>query len=285
MYFRSHSFAVHTLAPLGAALLSLASLACSVESDSNGGEGDDDSGGSSTGGTSGTGGSAGSGTGGASGSGGMPAYCDAAFMPIDPTALIDDIEDGNALIAVSGGRNGSWWVSSDGTPEATIEPPSDAAPAPERILGMRCDSEYGMRITGQGFTNWGANLSLGFKYEGMPMPIDVSDFSGVMFWARIGETHSSPVRVQFQDSSTQPEGGVCNPEPGAADECYNGWGVELAPIGTEWRLYKIAFSRMTQRDFGYRADAIDTTALYDIEWGFQPNTVFDLWIDDVWFYE
>jgi len=284
MHVPSRPFAVHTLVPLGAALLALASLGCSGESDTNGGEGDD-SGGSSTGGTGGTGGTAGSGTGGASGSGGMPAYCDAAFMPTDPTALIDDIEDGNALIAVSGGRNGSWWVTSDGTPEGTITPPSGAAPTPERILGMRCESEFGMRLTGQGFTNWGANLSLGFKYEGMPMPIDVSDFSGVMFWARIGETHNSAVRVQFQDSNTQPEGGMCNSEPGAADECYNGWGVELAPISTEWSLFKIPFSRMTQRDFGYRAGAFDTTAIYDIEWGFLPGTVFDLWVDDIWFYE
>jgi hypothetical protein len=59
----------------------------------------------------------------------------------------------------------------------------------------------------------------------------------------------------------------------------------VAPIGTEWQLYKLDFSRMTQRDFGYRAESFDTTALYGIEWSVMPNTVFDLWVDDVWFYE
>ena len=241
-----------------------------------------------TGGTSGTGGSAGSGTsgsGGMSGSGVVAPECELDVGPIDPTALIDDLEDGNPVIPMVGGRSGSWWISTDMTDGATVTPPGEAAPNPERILGKRCESEFGMRMTGQGFTNWGAVLSAGFKYEDGLKTIDASAFRGVMFWARVGETHNSPVRVQFQDSNTQPEGGMCNPEPGSADECYNGWGVEVIPISTQWRLYKLDFSRMTQRDFGYRADAIDTTALYGMEWNVQPNTVFDLWIDDVWFYE
>ena len=79
-------------------------------------------------------------------------------MPTDPTALIDDIEDGNALIAVAGDRNGSWWITSRRNAGGTITSPNGAAPDPERILGMRCESEFGMRMTGQGFTKWGANL-------------------------------------------------------------------------------------------------------------------------------
>ena len=130
----------------------------------------------------------------------------------------------------------------------------------------------------------GSESRLGFKYGGEPMPIDVSAFTGVMFWARTGETHNSPIRFQVQDSNTQPEGGMCNPEPGSADECYNGWGTRSRP-SPEWRLYRIAFSRITQRGFGHLAEAIDTTAIYDIEWGVMPGSVFDLWVDDLWFYE
>jgi hypothetical protein len=275
------------LAPFLVAALSLASLACSGSSEADGD--DDDTGGSSTGGSStggtSTGGTSGSGTGGASGSGGTPAYCDAAFMPTDPTAIIDDIEDGNSLIAPVADRNGSWWITSDGT-EGTITPMSGAAPPPEQILGKRCESEYGIRVTGQGFTEWGANVAIGFRYEGMEMPIDASDFSGVMFWARVGETHSSPVRVQFQDTNTYPNGGVCDPDPASGTEqCYDGWGTTLTPLDTEWRLYKIPFSRVTQQNFGYASEALDTTALYTLEWIVQQNTVFDLWLDDVWFYE
>jgi hypothetical protein len=261
--------------PLSLAL-ALGTLACSGESDSDGDDHEDN------GGTGGSGGS--SSTGGSSGTGGLPPECQAEFMPIDPTAVIDDMEDGNPLIAEVGQRNGSWWVSSDGS-AGTITPVSDAAPTPERILGKRCESEFAQRMTGQGFTDWGANLSASFRYVAELEPIDASDFSGVMFWARVGETHNSDVRVQFQDSNTHPNGGVCDPTPGTADECYNGWGTQVTPISTEWHLYKIPFSRMAQRDFGHLADAIDTTALYGIEWNVDPGTVFDLWIDDVWFYE
>ena len=214
MLARSSSRALSTFVPLFSVALAFASLACSGKSDTDGDEGDDDSGGSSGTGGSATGGSSGAATG---GTGGMPAYCDASFMPTDPTAILDDMEDGDPLARPVGDRNGSWWISSDGT-AGTIEPPADAAPTPETIPGKRCDSTNAIRMTGQGFTEWGAVVSLSFRYTTQNETIDASTFTGVMFWARTGETHNSPVRVQFQDVNTRPEGGVCDPEPGSADE-------------------------------------------------------------------
>jgi hypothetical protein len=120
----------------------------------------------------------------------------------------------------------------------------------------------------------------------MLQPIDASDFRGIMFWARVGETHNSPVRVQLQDASTFPEGGVCDPDPASGTEqCYDGWGTAVIPISTEWRLYKIDFSRTAQQGFGYGGEALDPSQLFTVEWAVLQNTVFDLWIDDVWFYE
>jgi hypothetical protein len=225
------------------------------------------------------------GTGGSGGAGGTGSECSSAFGPIDPTALIDDMEDANALVATTASRNGSWWVVSDGTASGTIQPPSDQAPPPERVPGGHCGSNYAMRVTGQGFTNWGALISAGFRYTSQAESIDASAFRGVMFWARTGDTNSSAVRVQFQDASTRPEGGKCNPVDGTPDACYNGFGTVLSPLGTDWRLYKLDFSRMTQRDFGYRSDALDTAHLYDIEWGVEASTIFDLWNDDVCYYD
>lgn len=232
-------------------------------------------------------------TGGMGGGGGMGAgttgggtsapECDAGFGPIDPTAIIDNMEDGDPLIAQVLDRNGSWWVTGDPTPEGMVTPPSNAAPLPERILGGRCDSQRAIRVTGQGFKEWGAVVSAGMGYDTKSTATDASTFEGVMFWARVGETNSSKIRVQFQDSQTYPEGGICNPVPGSSDECYNGFGTEL-PIDTKWRLFKLVFSRMTQRDFGYRGAGLDTSQIYTIEWNLDANSVFDLWVDDVWFY-
>lgn len=204
---------------------------------------------------------------------------------VDPLLVIDDLEDGDARIAEIDDRNGSWWLATDMT-DGTITPPGDQEAPPERIAGGRCGSKHAMRITGEGFTDWGAALVLSFRFDGDAVaPIDASAYRGVMLWARVGESNASSVRVQFMDRNTYPEGGVCNPDPDASDGCFNGFGSALLPVSEEWRLYKLEFSRMGQRDFGLRTDALDTSALYAIEIGVVQETVFDFWIDDLWFYE
>lgn len=257
-------------------IVALTALAAACSGETNGS--------TSSGGTAGVGGA----SGGASGGSGGDPRCDAAFAPIDPTALIDDMEDGNGLVAVTAGRNGSWWVSTDGTATGSVTPPADAAPIPERILGGRCQSSHAIRVTGQGFTNWGAVLSAGMGYsatEAKSVPIDASAFTGVMFWARVGEQNGSAIRFQIQDNQTRPEGELCaSSSSGSTDGCYNGFGTAVVPINTEWNLYKMRFAAMTQRDFGYRADQLNAAAIYDIEWNLDANAVFDLWIDDVWFF-
>jgi hypothetical protein len=203
---------------------------------------------------------------------------------VDPTLLVDDLEDGDNLIATVGIRNGGWWVSSDGT--STTTPPADQAPSAERILGGRCGSEYAMRVTGSAFTGWGAVLSTTFYYTDETAPYDASQFRGITFWARVGEENDAPIRAQVQDSSTHLLGGICNPESMTPDECYNGFGTSLSDISNEWQKFTLEFSTLTQRDgWGYRADAVDPTALYTLEWNLDPNRTFDLWVDDIWFYE
>jgi hypothetical protein len=204
---------------------------------------------------------------------------------VDPTFLIDDLEDKDPLIAAVGERNGTWWLATDMT-DGTVTPAGDQEAPPERILGGRCGSKYAMRVSGEGFKAWGASLVLNFRLDADALaPIDASAFRGVMMWARVGESNTSPVRVQFQDGNTYPEGGVCNPDPDASDGCFNGYGSALVPVSTEWQLYKFEFSRMGQRDFGLRGNGLDLTTLYAIEIGVVQETVFDFWVDDVWFYE
>jgi len=210
--------------------------------------------------------------------------CEIDHGPVDPTALIDDLEDGNGSLPPIATRNGSWWISTD-TSGGMIEPPADASPPAERILGARCESEYAMRVTGSGFTEWGAVLTAGFRYTTEVASIDASAYRGVRFWARTGPDHTSPVRVQFQDSHSEPNGGQCNTESTGSDQCYDGFGTTLTTIGNEWQQFEIDFSTLAQRGFGFPAEAIDTTALYTIEWNLDQNGTYDLWIDDVWFYE
>src|SRR5690606_2680414 len=83
--------------------------------------------------------------------------------PVDPSALVDDLEDGNGQIAQVGSRNGGWWISTDGS-SGLVTPEADMAPDAERILGKRCKSEFAMHVTGSDFSEWGAVLSLGMRY-------------------------------------------------------------------------------------------------------------------------
>ena len=211
--------------------------------------------------------------------------CSEAFNgPVDPSALIDDLEDGNGQITAVGPRNGGWWITTDET-DGIVNPEPNMQPPAERILGKRCDSEFGMHITGSDFSEWGAVLSMGFRYTDREEPVDISDFKGVMFWARVGEAHSSNVRIQFQDSTTHMEGGLCNPESGSDDECWDGWGTGVAPLTTEWQLYKIRFDTLAQRDYGLQGESFDLENVYNIDFNLDPDSVFDLWLDDFWFFE
>src|SRR5262245_14486654 len=85
--------------------------ACSGESDT-GSDDDDGSAGESSGGSTGSGGSG--------GTGGVAPECETEFAPTNPAAFIDDMEDGDPLIAAVAGRNGSWWITGDGTAEGSV---------------------------------------------------------------------------------------------------------------------------------------------------------------------
>lgn len=202
-----------------------------------------------------------------------------------PSALlIDDLEDGDGSAGVVLGQPNSWWIASDGV--GTSTPPPDAVPPPEPIPGGRSGSQRAMRVTGSGFTAWGADVSVGMTEDGPKGPfMDASDFAGVRFWARVGETNQSPVRFQIQDRQTQPAGGLCDPTPESEERCYNGFGASLEPLDGEWRLYELPFSGLTQREgWGYQGDSVDVTGIRNVEWAFEPGLDFDLWIDDVSFY-
>src|SRR5690242_14920345 len=69
----------------------------------------------------GTGGAAGIGLGGSGGgtggsgnaAGAAMVNCGDPYQPIDPTALIDDMESPAYAAVMEGGRNGSWWAGGD----------------------------------------------------------------------------------------------------------------------------------------------------------------------------
>jgi hypothetical protein len=214
--------------------------------------------------------------------------CGDPNQPIDPTALIDDMETPDFATPRVAGRNGSWWAGGDpSSAGASIQPNGDAAA--EMIPGGRCGSQYAMHVTGQGFSIWAVlTVSMGWGApdggaEGV-LPNDNHFHDGVTFWARIGDTSSNAVRFAISDKYSRPEGGYCI-DGGAMDvACYDTFGVDLPQLDTTWKQYKIPFAGLTQRNFGLQRPELDSSSIYTIEFQFNPASVFDFWLDDISFY-
>ena len=248
----------------------------------------------SDGGLDGAAGSSG-GNGGNSGTSGASAptasNCGDTSGPVDPTALIDNMEAGGYAILMEGGRNGTWWAGGDAvSPGAAIDPNGNA---PSEVIpgGGRCGSLHAMHITGQGFTSW-AQVSASMRYGSVDggasglLPYDAHIRSGVTFWARIGDTSGNKVRLSVSDKYSRPEGGICDASASATTKtaCYDTFGVDLLPLSQTWTQYRVPFGGLGQRGFGLPEDSLDTSSIYTIQFDFYPSEVFDFWLDDISFY-
>jgi hypothetical protein len=242
----------------------------------------------SSGGNSGNGGN--SGTAGASTP--TTSNCGDTSGPVDPTALIDNMEAGGYTILMEGGRNGSWWAGGDAvSPGAGIDPNGDAY---SEVIpgGGRCGSLRALHVTGHGFTSW-AQVSASMRYGSVDggtaglLPYDAHIRSGVIFWARIGDTSANKVRLSVSDKYSRPEGGICDDSASATTKtaCYDTFGVDLLPLSQTWTQYRVPFGGLGQRGFGLpEMSGLDTTSIYTIQFDFYPNEIFDFWLDDISFY-
>jgi hypothetical protein len=214
--------------------------------------------------------------------------CPAQDELIVADTLIDDLEDADGYIP---SRTGDWWTAGDDTVGATIVPPTGSVATPEPIEGKgRCGSKYAMRVTGQGFLDWGAllgislNLGKGPNGEDTTVAYDASTHQGVAFWARIGDTSTVQVRFAISDVNSEPDGGACVEDGAIGEECFDTFGTRVTALDTRFRHYRIPFANLTQRGFGLPAPALVTSAIYTIQFNFEPGAVFDFWVDDVSFY-
>ncbi|MFL5308295.1 MAG: hypothetical protein ACJ8F1_23995 [Polyangia bacterium] len=222
--------------------------------------------------------------------GASPTACPTSTGPVDPTAAIDDMEATDPGILMIGGRNGSWWAGGDMvSPGANIVPDGNASAEPIPG-GGRCGSLHAMHVTGQGFTSW-AVLTTSLRYGPVDggasglLPYDAHAWTGITFWARIGDTSADQVRLSISDKATRPEGGICDATVSSGSTaCYDNFGVALTQLGTQWTQYRIPFAGLGQQHFGVQEAALDTAEIYTVDFNFFVNEIFDLWVDDISFY-
>jgi hypothetical protein len=213
-----------------------------------------------------------------------PDLCTGAFTP-SPDDMIDNMEDGDSNVGPQPAWNGGWYVFNDMTPTGHMVPGLNDPITMTAIGGGRCGSTQSLRMSGNGFNDWGAGMGLAFAYDGNgSVSFDMHQYDGIVFWARTGEGTVSRFRVAFPDRDTVPQGGVCDPASTAiGEQCYDNWGINLMDIGNQWKQYRVKFSDLAQRGFGKAVPEFDPAHLNEIQFQLDAAALFDVWIDDIAF--
>lgn len=197
-----------------------------------------------------------------------------------PDNVIDDLDDGDASIAEVKGRIGAWYTYNDetATGEQSPDPGKDFAPA----AGGPRDVGFMAQTTGGGFTEWGAGMGFDLNNAGTAKGVwDASAFTGVAFYAR----GNAPVRIAIATRAVVPvaSGGTCMPGEAEGEECDDAHGKTLT-LDATWRQYVVPFSEITQDGWGRPAE-FDAKTLTGIQFQIAKGVEFDVYIDEIGFYE
>jgi hypothetical protein len=193
--------------------------------------------------------------------------------------MIDDMEDGDGSICPTNGRTGGWYDFGDGTPTGELTQRSDVNGrfAPTRIEdGSRGASRYAARFAGSGFTYWGAIM--GFDLLFPPKAYDASGLGGITFWMK----SNVPVSVDFPTSDTTQikDGGDCV-DAVTPDRCDHHFSFQITAPVLGWFAYQIPFNALS----GGGSAIWNPSHLFGVHFRVPPGMAFEVWIDDVAFYQ
>lgn len=197
-------------------------------------------------------------------------------VDILPENLIDDLEDGDAVIYERGGRIGLWYAYDDAS-GGTSNP---AAMADFHTTpGGPNDSTHSAILVGDGYTDWGAGMGFDIDNSGglVKHTFDASAFTGIAFQAR----GSGTIKFKVQTEAIVPvaEGGTCD----AGTSCNDAYFTSIA-LGASWEQHVIPFSALAQGHWG-QAAAWDPATIVGLQWEAGPGMPFEIAIDDVGLYE
>lgn len=264
--------------------------------------------GGGTGGTTstGSGGSTSVGSGGSLGTGGSTTTtqappCGSGDVLPAQADVISNFEDAFGTLATGKGLQGGWYTYKDTTAAGMITPATGVSPIPaEEIKGggrcMGANSEFGLHVLGAGFDEWGSGTGTDLAFQSPPAnaPVgtmgkrvgyDATAFTGIAFWAKLGDTAgASPgVRLNVKDIQTDPDGMMCSTAmPNGAMACHDDFGKNIA-LTSQWKKYTVLFAEMTQSNFGKKYEGIKKDKLYAIQFQFPKSAKFDMWLDDLHF--
>jgi len=224
--------------------------------------------------TAGSGGTAGLVAGGSGGSGTSAGAEGSGELELE-LDFIDRVEGEFPHILESRSRNGFWFLSDDGS--AGMLSPLEAY----ALQPPRGDSYYSARISGSGFTAWGATIGITLK---APLAAyDASAYCGVSFFAR---GHGDGWALMIPDRLSEPEGGICSvdsSEPYA--QCFDHFGKRFQPTD-DWQEHRFSFDEL-ELVKGYTGQdrAFESDAVFSLQFVFDnaSGADFELLLDDVAF--
>jgi hypothetical protein len=234
-----------------------------VDSDSDGADGDISGSGGAIAGTGGVAPSGGAPSGGGpgaggSGSGGSPPDCSQVgvtgpFVDVGTTRMIDDFNFPTRAIYATNDPafTGQWFAGADTTAGGSGLSPTTAAWDYTQDPCLAEDN-FSLNILGTGYTTWGASFDAQLKVDSVAF--DASAYVGVVYWARSANSGQS-IKVSFNDGTLAHD-------------------ATPRPINDEWNQYEALFP-----------GGFDKTKLTMVQFVTVANTAFDIWIDDVAFYE
>jgi len=205
--------------------------------------------------------------------------------------MIDSLEDGDAAICNVGERHGFWYTFGDKS-NTDFTPPEGPLFTPTEIPGGRSGSKYAARFKGSGFTTWGGGMGLTLNGKGLgtgaPYPADST--AGIKFWMKA----SVPVSVRFPIRETIPpiRGGECV-DTATTYNCDNHFQFQISPPNADqWVEYEVPYESLKQPKSDptngnpiFGSAILNTSRLIQIDFGVEAGMPFDVWIDDVRFYQ
>jgi hypothetical protein len=207
--------------------------------------------------------------------------------------IIDDFEDGDAIVCPSGGRVGVW-VNDNDKSAGGVQLPSPFLPT--ELVPARGGSARAAHTAGSGFGIWGGGISAGLnkslEANSVAAPYDASAYRAITFWLK--GAPGTQLAVGFQTASTVPasEGGHCvetcpNPLTGCTPDCYNPFRrVITIPSNDDgtWKQQTISLNSIDLVQWTITGQSFDPKELISIVFSAAaPPASFEFWIDDVAF--
>jgi hypothetical protein len=184
--------------------------------------------------------------------------------------LIDDFDDGNAAVSPNEGRNGAWSVTQDGS--GGILSMSNP-PLPE--LGGGDGGPRAMHLSGSGFSQWGAGLSLELRDHGTTY--DASTYHGMRILARGA---GGPLRLIFTQANLT-LGHPCAACTEGNPECGLFYSTEI-PLTNNWVEHLVTWASLTHEFQGGTPFGADQLLSIQVE--APAGAPFDFWIDYLAFF-